>query len=79
MEASIIDLRYKMKEILKALEKNEEVTILYHGKEKGKIIPSKSVSNRKTKDHPFFGMRRKARKSVEAVMKDLRGDRCAPL
>ncbi len=32
MKASIVDLRYKMKEILRALERRETVTILYHGK-----------------------------------------------
>ena len=34
MKASIVDLRYKMNTILKALDRNEAVTILYHGKEK---------------------------------------------
>ncbi len=35
MKASTVDLRYKMKEILRALralERRETVTILYHGK-----------------------------------------------
>lgn len=35
MQASILDLRYRMKEILQALERNETVEILYHGKRKG--------------------------------------------
>ncbi len=41
MEASIVDLRYKMNDVLKALERNEKVTILYRGKPKGLIIPFK--------------------------------------
>ena len=32
MKASIVDLRYKMKEVLAALKRNETVHILYHGK-----------------------------------------------
>jgi len=41
MKASIVDLRYKMNEVIKALERNETVTVLYHGKEKGVITPVK--------------------------------------
>ena len=32
MKATIVDLRYRMKDILRALERNEDVSILYHGK-----------------------------------------------
>ena len=39
MEASIVDLRYKMNDVLKALDRKEEVTVLYRGTVKGKIIP----------------------------------------
>ena len=42
MQATIVDLRYKMKEVLKALDRKEPVTIVYHGKEKGVILPSGS-------------------------------------
>ena len=56
MKASIVDLRYKTKDILKALERNESVTVLYHGKVKGVIRPAKEKSALKVKKHPFFGM-----------------------
>ena len=56
MKASIVDLRYKTAEILKALERNESVTVLYHGKTKGIIKPARERSGSKIKDHPFFGM-----------------------
>lgn len=59
MEASILDLRYRMKDVLKALERNEVVKILYHGKIKGKIFPcseDKSAEKNRTVDHPFYGM-----------------------
>jgi len=34
MNASILDLRYKTRDILAALDNREPVTILYHGKTK---------------------------------------------
>ena len=59
MKASILDLRRRMSEVLRALERNETVSILHRGKEKGIIYPT----NRKEQDavssvteHPAFGM-----------------------
>jgi hypothetical protein len=75
MDASILDLRYKMKEVLQALERREKVRILYHGKEKGTLIPVDSKSGKLVKDHPFFGMNRKDKRSVSEVMDDLRKGR----
>jgi len=75
MEASILDLRYHMKKVLQALDRNEEVKIFYHGKLKGILSPTKSKSNLKVEDHPFFGMRKSEEKGVEEVMEQLRGDR----
>lgn len=75
MEASILDLRYKMKDVLKALDRREKVRILYHGKEKGTIIPADPKAGRSVKDHAYFGMSRKDRRSVSDVMDDLRGSR----
>jgi hypothetical protein len=56
MKANIVDLRYKMKSILDALDRNETVTIMYHGKEKGTIVPSRSPFTMSISQHPFFGM-----------------------
>ncbi len=57
MKASVVDLRYKMNDVLKALDRNEKVTILYRGKIKGVLIPSgKQKKGAKISDHPFFGM-----------------------
>lgn len=76
MEASIVDLRYKMNDVLKALERNERVTILYRGRPKGFIIPfEKEISQKKLSAHPFYGMNKKSKSSVEDVMKALRGGR----
>ena len=74
MKANIVDLRYKMKSILKALDRNETVTILYHGKEKGVIIPSRNSMDKKISEHPFFGMS-SSKKSVEAEIDNLRNKR----
>jgi hypothetical protein len=56
MDASILDLRYKMKDVLKAINRRERVRILYHGKVKGEIVPTKSNRNLKTINHPIFGI-----------------------
>ncbi|MBF0493226.1 MAG: type II toxin-antitoxin system Phd/YefM family antitoxin [Deltaproteobacteria bacterium] len=75
MNASILDLRYKTKKILEALNNREEVNLLYHGKLKGKIIPLQTTSDQKIKQHPFFGMHKDTKESVEETMKKLRGKR----
>ena len=75
MEASVVDLRYKMNDVLKALDRNEKVTIYYHGKVKGVILPAGQKTGKKIKDHPFFGMRRDEGKSVAEELQDLRGPR----
>lgn len=75
MLASIVDLRYKMRDVLKALDRNEQVTILYHGQEKGVIIPVVDKKRKKkVKEHPFFGMS-KSKQSVDKLMDTLRGGR----
>ena len=75
MKASIVDLRYKTNDIMKALERNETVTVLYHGKIKGIIRPAKEKLMSKVKDHPFFGMRKENDKTVLEELDDLRKPR----
>ena len=53
MKASIVDLRYRMNDVLKALERNEDVHILYHGKTKGVLKAASSPSMTKVSEHPF--------------------------
>jgi antitoxin (DNA-binding transcriptional repressor) of toxin-antitoxin stability system len=76
MEASITDLRYKTREILKALDRSETVDLMYHGKLKGRIVPAaagkKAVSLR---EHPFFGSWKDDKRSVEEIMTELRKPR----
>ncbi len=76
MKASIVDLRYKMNDVLKALDRNEEVSILYRGKEKGKIVPPKKrTTTLKVEDHPFFGSKSHSSHSVDNVIEELRSGR----
>ena len=75
MEASIIDLRYKMKDVLEALDRREAVKILYHGKVKGTIVPVSGGQKARMTDHPFFGMRRDEEESVAEIIERLRKGR----
>lgn len=74
MQATIVDLRYHMKDVLKALDRNEDVDILYRGKRKGVLIAKVDTSGKKVEDHPFFNMS-ESTKSVEEEMDQLRGGR----
>lgn len=75
MKASVLDLRYRMSEVLKALDRRERVSLLYHGKIKGAIVPVSEKQSLRTIDHPFFGMAAKGTDSVDAAMDMLRGGR----
>ncbi len=74
MKATVVDLRYRMKDVLKALDRNEEVSILYHGKLKGTIRPAQRTNIVKVRDHAFFNMSPSDR-TVEEEMAELRGGR----
>ena len=76
MKASIVDLRYKMSDVLKALDRNEEITILYRGTARGKIIPlEEKVSELKVNQHPFFGSVNDSNNSVSEMMEKVRSAR----
>jgi hypothetical protein len=75
MKASVLDLRYKMNEVIKALEKREKITILYRGKIKGVILPAGGTKFNKVEEHPFFNMAEKEERSVAEHMQGLRGSR----
>ena len=75
MKATVVDLRYKMKEVLTALDRREKVTILYHGKVKGTIIPAIAAKTMNVEEHPFFNMASDGKSSVARRMEDLRGSR----
>ena len=79
MKASVMDLRHNMKEILNALDRNETVTLLYHGKERAQIVPLPARRKRTVKpsEHPAFGMwaDREDMEDVEAYVRKLREPR----
>ena len=56
VKASILDLRRRMKDVLRALDRNESVKILYRGKEKGILRPSPGARSTSVVKHPAFGM-----------------------
>jgi len=59
MEASIVDLRYRMKDVLRAIDRGETVTVTYRGKEKARLVPSNAAAGStpvNLRDHPFVGM-----------------------
>lgn len=76
MKASILDLRRRMKDILRALDQNESVIILYRGKKKGVILPIGMEKNKQKpiSAHPAFGLwkDRKDMEDVEAAVDELR-------
>lgn len=75
MEATIVDLRYKMNDVLKALDRNEKVNVKYRGKIKGIIIPNLSIEQKAVEEHSFFGMLKHDQETVEQVMQKLRESR----
>jgi len=72
LEASIVDLRYHMNNVLKALRRNEKVNILYRGKIMGVLSPIKKQQKLSVKTHPFCGMHAKDKTSVNDIIKKLR-------
>ncbi|MFZ0614170.1 MAG: hypothetical protein WAM73_18150 [Desulfobacterales bacterium] len=75
MKASVVDLRYKMNEVLKALDRREKVTLIYHNKVKGTIVPLKSGQMTTVAKHPFFNMAAEESRTVNQQMDGLRGSR----
>lgn len=79
MQASVLDLRHNMKEILHALDRNEEVTILYHGRRRGRLVPAEEPQETRPKaeEDPAFGMWRDRfpGRTVRQVVDDLRKGR----
>ena len=56
MRASILDLRRHMREILKALDQNESITLTYRGQEKATIVPAHGNNKGDMQGHEAFGI-----------------------
>lgn len=80
MKASIVDLRYRMKDVLRAIDRGETVTVLYRGKEKAKLVPlDEDIARPRVQDLPFFGMwkDRKDMADPSAYVRKIRRNRIA--
>jgi len=44
MKATILDLRYRMKDVLAALERGETITVLHHCKAKARLVSIRAGS-----------------------------------
>lgn len=76
MKISTVDFKYKMKDILKALNRNESVKVYYRNNLCGILTPVPSKKKvPKVKAHPFFGMHKGSKVSVEEEMNKLRESR----
>ena len=79
MKATILDLRRRMGEVIKALNRNEPVTILYRGRPKGILYPMPGAKRkgRPITEEKIFGMwkDREDMKDVEAYVRRLRRGR----
>ena len=57
MKATILDLRYKMKDVLAAVERGETITVLHRGKPKARLVPIKAATDRgDLRAHAAFGL-----------------------
>lgn len=57
MKANIIDLRYRMKAVMAALDRGEPVTVLYRGRAKARLVPvEKAGKDRKPSSDAAFGL-----------------------
>jgi len=58
VEASVLDLRKKMKKVMSAVDRHEHVTLTHRGKRRAVIVPWSEFQKPKVKasDLPAFGM-----------------------
>ena len=77
MRASILDFRHHVRDILKALEQNESITLTYRGQKKATIIPAHTKNETDLQKHQAFGMwrNRDDLKNVNATLRHLRKGR----
>ena len=73
MEASFLDLRRRMSEVLRALDRNETVKILYRGRQRAILVPvgGGDPKGRTVRQHAAFGMW-KNRRDLRDVRKYVR-------
>lgn len=78
MNASVLDLRKNMRNVIAALDRNESVTLTYRGREKALIVPcGRGHVRKKASEHSAFGIwaDRKDMEDVGAYVRTLRKGR----
>lgn len=73
MRASIVDLRYHMNAIRRAISQNETVEITCRGEVIANMVPCGNEEKNRVEEHPFFGSQKDV--DVDTIMKQLRGNR----
>lgn len=83
MKATFLDLRRRMREILRALERSESVTILYRGEAKAILHPihERDKNQNRAADHPAFGIwaNHKGMRDIPTFVRELRQGRARAL
>ncbi len=72
MIATAKDLRFHINTLFKLLDKGEEITITYRGKQKAKLKP---INYYEEKDESLFGMWKDEERDVEKMVRDMRKGR----
>lgn len=69
MEASVLDLRRKMSEVMSALDRRERVTLTHRGRRRAVIVPieDEKKATVKVSALPAFGMWAKRDEMTDAV------------
>jgi antitoxin (DNA-binding transcriptional repressor) of toxin-antitoxin stability system len=78
VNATALDLRTNLKNVLAALGRNECVTLTYRGRKRGVIVPCGHESERRSvREHPGFGMWREHSETadVDSFVRGLRHGR----
>lgn len=76
MNATLVDLRYRTKDIMRAIERNETVKIYAHGKLKAEMTPVRSAPEKKARvsllDDPYVGSQKDDPEPVQDKVRRLR-------
>ncbi len=72
MIATAKDLRFNINTLFKLLDKGEEITITYRGKEKAKLKP---INSQEKKDESLFGIWKDEDINVDKIVRNMRKGR----
>lgn len=75
MDASIVDLRYHMADVLKAIKRNETVNVFERNKLIGYFVPVAQKPQMRVQDHPFFGSAKDDVRDVPEMIREMRKSR----